>query len=132
MEEHPIRNPGESDRDLLARAMGGLNLQSNPGPAPPMRDHWVEKKSAVLPKPPVFDGNKEQFLVWKLKMKAKIRHDGATIGQEERARVDYIFAFLEGEAAIYVEHHYKKLGDSVTVDSIWKYLDERYDDPHRA
>lgn len=133
MEALRIQFPGESDTDLLIRALDEIKLQKERLASPTPALSCIEgKKSIVLPKPPVFKGNRESFPIWKNKMKAKLQRDGHIIGTDGLAQVDYICAFLEEEAAMYLEHYTKQMGNNITVEGVWAYLDRRYDDPHRA
>jgi len=91
-----------------------------------------KKKHQVLPKPPVFDGDREQYQVWKAKMVSKLEVDGDVIGQDDRACVLYVSAFLSDEAAKYLKHHTDRNGTATTIASVWEYLDARYQDVHRV
>jgi hypothetical protein len=137
--------PGETTEQLLARALQEIaNMRAKPDqpviqpivqPAVPPQGtpprYAEEKKTAVLPKPPVFEGNRDEYTDWKNKMKAKLRRDGHIIGYGDQERVDYVCAFLKGEAAKYVQHYTKQMGQDILVEGVWEYLDRRYEDTHR-
>jgi hypothetical protein len=90
-----------------------------------------EKKTATLPKPPIFGGDRIKYKVWKSKMHVKLRRDVHVIGEGDRAQVDYVCAFVEDEAAEYLQYYTNRMGDDVTIEGTWDYLDQRYHDPHR-
>jgi len=128
--------PRETDEQLLARALQEIvSIKSKLEELAPRQEaasrYTGEKRAAVLPKPPVFEGDRKEYTDWKNKMKAKLRRDGQIIGYGDQERVDYIYAFLKGEAASYMQHYTKQMGQDIMVEGVWEYLDRRYEDTHR-
>jgi hypothetical protein len=128
--------PGETDEQLLARALQEIvSIKSKFGEPAPRQEsaprYAGEKKTAVLPKPPVFEGDRKEYMDWKNKMKAKLRRDGHVIGHGDQEQVDYVCAFLKGEAANYMQHYNKQMGQDIIMEGVWEHLDRRYEDVHR-
>jgi hypothetical protein len=133
--------PDENEEQLIARVLEGYNqlddqlkeLQDasrsskNPQPATPS----TTSNKAILPKPPLFGGERNEYQVWHNKVQAKLRLDAHVIGENEENQVAYIYALLEGSAAEYLSHYFKLWGQDVTVIGVWEYLDRRYEDVHR-
>jgi hypothetical protein len=79
----------------------------------------------------VFKGERDEYVDWKNKVKTKLRRDGHIIGYGDQEQVDYVCAFLKGEAAKYLQHYVKQTGQDILVEGVWEYLDRRYEDAHR-
>lgn len=83
---------------------------------------------SILPKPQVFDGNKELFPSWRRFMQSKVERDVADI---DRDRVEYVSAFTTGDPAIHV-HNFLSLKDNAycTYIDVLNHMEKRYGDPH--
>jgi hypothetical protein len=79
----------------------------------------------------MFERERDEYADWKNKVKAKLRRDGHIIGHGDQEQVDYMCAFLKGEAAKYMQHYVKQMGQDILVEGVWEYLDRRYEDAHR-
>lgn len=82
----------------------------------------------VLPKPQIFDGNRESFPGWKRFMKSKIERDIPHLGRD---RVEYIAAFTTGDPSIHI-HNFLALGANAACSylDVLEHMEKRYADPH--
>jgi hypothetical protein len=87
--------------------------------------------SLKLPKLPSFSGDKKEYPVWKRLMQDRLAAEGTAASWLEQTR--FVRAHVLGNAAIYLEHFASMKGDAqYEASEMLQYLDQRYDDPHKA
>jgi hypothetical protein len=133
-QQQAIEDANEKATQAEARLIAMQRMASNPHryEAQPERTPPTNSQKASLPKPDPFEKDKSEYPVWRSKMQAKLRIDGPLLGDTEAARVDYVMAFLNGEAAKYAYSFRDREGGRTTTLQLFEYLDLRYADPHQA
>ncbi len=91
------------------------------------------RKQESLPKPPEFDGKSREFKPWLSQMKAKLIVDKAH--ESELVRFWYVHSRLRGRALEQVTpwvSSTEKMGNSLTVEGLFKQLRNAYEDHESA
>jgi hypothetical protein len=85
----------------------------------------------LLPKPPRFNGNREEYDFWRIVMRNKIAMDRihtSTVQQQQ-----YVIAYFFDEAGRYIQNYAAAIENGeFSMDAFWLLLDGRFQDPHRA
>nr|AAN77162.1 gag protein [Pyrenophora graminea] len=83
-----------------------------------------------FPHPEPFDGDRSKYLAFRYKTKAKLRHEyeGALSIAQDRVRK---LVGVSGKAADVLLPWAETYQDYSSIDELWHFMDQQYDDPHQ-
>jgi hypothetical protein len=125
----PIANRLEA----LERKQGDRRSDASPALATPPPPEAAETPQAAArrnkyPHPELFDGDRTRYPSFRYKAKAKLRND--YVGASDTARIDYIVSRCTDKASDVLLPWAERNQPHGSVEDLWTFLDQQYDDPH--
>jgi hypothetical protein len=119
-----------------AAAERALRASDNATPAstraqPSFSPERMGKAPDAMPKPPIFKGDRSNYLFWRTLMTNKVNMDRAYLAPALQQQ--YIIAFLAEDASQFIENYMERIvSGQLSNEVFWATLDARFLDAHRS